>query len=268
MTIMRTTSFAVLTAAILLWGHVKAASAAVIDLAKYDLSTPTFNADPATPPSPFTGLKLGTWNASATGPGVTASVLDAAPSIKQYVFDSPNYRGNVIPSGIGNPGDGMFVRSTLTPSTPALAVSNGSYLTITVQATSGLDALKITEFKFDYALQESEGGSLTGTATLRSSADGFTSDLGTSTLTQSTNATSAWSVNTYAITAPALQNVSGPVEFRLYFNDNLEIASSIHRLDNFIVRGEVIPIPEPGSLVLIGLAGGLLLSRRRRSMTA
>jgi hypothetical protein len=261
------TFFSVLTAAILLLGHAKAGSAAVIDLAKYDLSNATFTeaTDPAVPGNLVSGSgKLGTWAASTTGTGVTASVLDAAPLIKQYVpAESGQTRGSVISSTGGNPAPGMFIRSTLTSSTLADAVSNGSYLTITVQATSGLDALKITEFKFDYALQKSDGGNLNGTATLRSSADGFTSNLGTTTLQQTTNNTFAWSVNTYAITAPALQNITGPVEFRLYFHDDRSDYPSIHRLDNFIVRGELIPIPEPAGLSLMGLASVLLLRRSK-----
>ncbi len=251
--------------ALMLSGHV---TAAPVDLVTYNFAPSTFNEDPAVPPSPFVAnsAKLGTFDPSAVTTGVSAGLLDFGATIKVYVQDpttSNQYRGAAIPSATGVPQDGVFVRAATTPTNLSDALT-GSYLNLTLQATGAGEALKITEFSFDYTVVRTTGTTqIDGTVTLRSNVDGFTSNLGT-TSKSSNSSTVVWgSTITYAITDPSLQQVAGPVEFRLYFHDNMNVVPNIHRLDNVKVRGEIVPIPEPTSIGLMLAAGAMTLVRRR-----
>ncbi|MEM6391364.1 MAG: PEP-CTERM sorting domain-containing protein [Planctomycetota bacterium] len=52
--------------------------------------------------------------------------------------------------------------------------------------------------------------------------------------------------------------------FFVVYGINAEQVSAVYRLDTFVVEGTLTPIPEPGSLLLVGLSGLTILGRRRR----
>ena len=80
---------------------------------------------------------------------------------------------------------------------------------------------------------------------VRSSIDGYASNIG-STFTQ------AWDTTTTGrsidLSAPAFQDITTATTFRLYiFDSGVDTASNGLRLDNVVLNGDVLVVPEPSS---------------------
>ena len=94
---------------------------------------------------------------------------------------------------------------------------------------------------------------MSATATLRSSADGFTRDLASQTVL-GTGSTNTFSVLSNQWTEAALSGVFNPVEFRLYFTDTSDSSSDILRLDDLVFLGYATNLPPGVQLVTISAA--------------
>lgn len=174
------------------------------------------------------------------------------------------FTGSLADAGVDRPG--LFVRSSGTAATVADAVTQGDYLSFEVTPDTGY-ALSLTALNFDSLLQNgTTATTLSSTIELRSSLDGFVGTLGQVTRSITAygsgdpTAVTPWNWNSFAL-GPAFAQVAGPVEFRLYFADNLDVDSTVVRLDNVAVIGDAVVIPEPAALGVI-VCGGLLVLRR------
>ncbi len=135
---------------------------------------------------------------------------------------------------------------------PATAVSTGSFFEITLAPTSG-NALDLASFTFDAAAATIGGGYV-----LRSSLDGYTTNLAAAPISTIYPAFSPYNVS---LADPSFQGVSGPVSFRVYtYTPGSNPAAGY---DNVTINGVVIPVPEPTAGVMLLLAGGFLARRRR-----
>jgi hypothetical protein len=97
------------------------------------------------------------------------------------------------------------------------------------------------------------------------STDGFTSE----TLAGVATDPAGGGSTAFNLDLSAFQDVAGSLDFRFvpFFTTNSaepKTSGKVLRIDNIVVNGTSEPIPEPGSLALIGLGGVMCLTRRRR----
>ncbi len=193
-------------------------------------------------------------NSAASGIA-TASTISVAPgsissSTSQFFISN---LGNAIPESLD------------------ASLSNNNFLAFSVTPTAANLSFSSLTFGFGLTNNTSTVNPYTGNWAVFSSIDGFTSG--------SQIATGSFSLPTGSGTAivfanPApdvslsgvsgLQNVAGPVQFRIYYWDNSTTAVSnlILRMDN--IQLNAAAVPEPGTLTLAGLALGLIRWKLRR----
>lgn len=151
----------------------------------------------------------------------------------------------------------------------ATAIANDDYATITITPDAGQEI----DFSNFHVILGINVGTETGdnSIALLSSATGFTAADALDvyepvTATGGALANTAFDTNLAGVAA--LQNVTGAVEFRLYYSqvgNRIGIGAPFSGAvqDDLRIDGTVTTVPEPGSLALLGL-GGLMAMRRKR----
>lgn len=137
----------------------------------------------------------------------------------------------------------------------------GDYIEFTITATAG-STLDLTTLTFDFARAirgTNDFAVLTDVDTFASYVALEDQAAGTGLLT---DADAAQSVD---LSAAAYQGLSD-ITFRIVFDDRQANSggASASIIDNIIVNGTVVPIPEPSSTALLGLGGLALILRRRK----
>lgn len=181
---------------------------------------------------------------------------------------------NMSVSGSGN---NVFIRGDVTDGDNVLAVPSSlfttsyeptDYLSWTLTADAG-SQLELNQVSFDYFNEGSGGGSSYSVAfALRSSVDGFASDLVTSDggyLNGFVPNTDTAVYNAVATLGVEFEGLTS-VEFRLFTYGDLGFNGSTERsrLDNIYHSGATSVIPEPGTLGLVAISSGAVLFIRRR----
>ena len=166
-------------------------------------------------------------------------------------------------------GGNIFARVTATTASDLTgSITANEYVTVTITPDSGFE-LNLTSVTVDlgYTNSLAAGVGKSLSTSVFSSVDGFAAAnvLGTKTFTAANNGTNYTYENlNIDLTGAAYQNLSGPLEFRIYLYDEANAITDtqpIHRIDNFTLNGAVIPEP---SAALLGSLGILVLLRRRR----
>lgn len=122
------------------------------------------------------------------------------------------------------------------------------YFTFTMDANDGYE---IDFTSFTYTGQASSQGPQS--FELRSSLDNYSSTIGSPTADGTT----------IDLSAAEFQDITGPVEFRLYGYD-AGSNSGTFSVNDYKFEGEVNPVPEPQTLALLGIGTSLLLLNRRK----
>ncbi len=227
---------------------VQTASGAVV--AYYRVNTATNNGLPVTDVSNFTSIdtEVGSSADTLTGVGVTIKTTG-----NQYSGTSNNASGSLY-----------FESSELTSTAPTTPPSSaGDFVTFTVTPDSG-NALTYTSFQFDIAARTTIAAPNVATSTgyVYSSADNYSSVLGSGSRSINGNGATQTSGATVSFALANMALITEPTTFRIYFTSSNAARSYV---DNIIVDAEVTAaVPEPASLGLLAAAGGLLLGRRRR----
>lgn len=165
-------------------------------------------------------------------------------------------------SGSGN----AYMRPTLTPATSDPTTSNTYHeFSLSVVGLLPGQVLNLTSMSYIYVHPGASGTGFTDIYTDATGLSGTGDALGGSTATALTPTIDLTTAN--AAVDPGelngLQN-GDVITFRIYFGDGVDITSPVHRVDDIVVNGEIVAIPEPASIVLMGL-GGLCAFRRRRA---
>ena len=144
------------------------------------------------------------------------------------VFGNGGTTGNTHGYGTGgfvSAPSGLYVRCNVTPDNLTAALAGNVYVSFTLAPQPGL-VLNLAGFSVWGRLQASNLYS--ATVVVRSSQDGFASDVASFTLPGSPSFT----LQSNTLSGAAFTNVANPVEFRFYFVDNTDSTADIMRLDD------------------------------------
>lgn len=144
----------------------------------------------------------------------------------------------------------------------ATAVTNNSFYQFAVTPTAG-STMNLTSLSFD-------GASATSVPSngyvIRSSADGYGSDLQTAGFTTQYSTFTNYSLS---LTGSQFQNLTSAISFRVYtyITSGSNPAAAY---DNLKLTGSVVAVPEPSTYALAAIATGTIgyLARRRRNAAA
>lgn len=223
--------------------------------------------------STFIGL-LALGLACVFGPSIKGAVIvnyTFAGSSANPTTEDPNASAGAFANGPGI-STMTFSTSTGSPTQPSIAIASSQistsfdpddYVGFTVTADSGY-ALDLSSLSFAYSFDATtSSATIFGSWFVRSSVDGFASNLAT--YTRFRTAGASWITTDPAVDLSALAFSSlSNVEFRIYLTKS-EAATQNFRMDNIILDGSVIAVPEPATWGLLLLGGTVLWGRRRKS---
>jgi hypothetical protein len=227
-------------------------------LADYEFGTVV--GDVATPSYASTDLDLNSTATdffSADGLGGTGNYPNATNGIKtDEGSPAPEYYQKPITGGNGVDTDPVAA-GTQDPGTRETAVGADAYWSFTLTPGSGF-TVNLTSLTFDLGVKN--GGSRPISYSLSTSVGGFSTPVGPVVTAQATS-----NQPTYDLSGTEFQNLTSPVELRLYlWSDAGGSSSSRWTFDNIELEGTTTStVPEPASLTLLSAAGLVALRRRR-----
>lgn len=196
---------------------------------------------------------------------VTSTDTDPTSAAGSFSVSGGTATGFTNPqAGFSSSGSNAFFRSSSLTNTAAGAVTDGDYFSFTLTPAATYNLTTLT-FNFGGNNGGAASPEFTASTFLRSSLDGFTSDIGlvaqhTIAAATTATATSPFSIN---LSAPQFQNLSTPVTFRFYVYNSASVDAQIARLDDVVLNGNLVPEP---TIALLGSLGALAaLARRRRA---
>ncbi len=168
-----------------------------------------------------------------------------------------DFTGSASSQGSTNPPNSMQVDGPSAATSESTAVSSNSYFEFTIAPKAGyadnMGAVNLTLSIFS-GTNEGYG--------VRSSLDGFASDLGTGFITADYPST-----QTISVLLPAqFQGVTSPTEFRVYDFAQAATVAPIEYFSSVSVGGSASAVPEPTTLAVLGIPAVMALLRRRRKL--
>ena len=183
----------------------------------------------------------------------TNPITGTNPSTDNPYVTGLSGNANISASGIGR-GTGITASSandrySAKSWTTTGLLDTNDYYTFTLDANDGY------EFDFDSFVYTGTASASGPTAfALRSSLDGFTANIGSPTAAGTT----------IVLTASQFQNLTTPVEFRLY-GYGAGGGTGTFSINDYSFDGAVEAVPEPNTLALFGVGSLLMLASRHRT---
>lgn len=205
--------------------------------------------------STASAIELVRYDFVAGSPAATTNGAMTGTDVVFGAFTSPGSSPSIDGLGVFVEGSDTNTAAAVGASNLADAIATGDYISFTVGSTSA-SPFSISDISFTYSAGNNSGFILS--SHLLTSATGFSASDSLVT-TEFVGVDGSTPVSIDVSGNPALQNLVGPVEVRVYFSDSTFSAAPDHRVDDIIIEG----IPEPSTLALLGLSG-LLIARRRR----
>ncbi|MGI9114465.1 MAG: PEPxxWA-CTERM sorting domain-containing protein [Chthoniobacterales bacterium] len=196
-----------------------------------------------------------------TDPNSVASTFDGGPG-----FQTAGVDNSFIDPLHGNSAPSIAIDATFTDgTTQGQAITANDYYTFTISPVAG--ALSFTSLSFDYA-NYSSSTFPTENFFVRSSADNFSANLAGAVTAAQASAGTFGNASVILSSIAGLQNVTAPIEFRIYVYDSTSTAGRGALLDNITLNG-FAPVPEPSTWAMMiagaGLLGATQRLRRKRS---
>ena len=189
---------------------------------------------------------------SDTNPDSTASAITAGAA----------FTGTVANTTYGNPTPSLAVASTLTTgaNTQAGAVTANQYFSFTLTPNTGTP-LSLNSLSFDYANYSTDATFPTEGFVVRSSVDNFAANTAAG-VTSAAASNGAFATSNISLAAAAFQNLTAPIEFRIYIYDGTTNANRGAAIDNITVTN--VPEPTTYAMLLAGVSFVTVLRCRRR----
>lgn len=189
---------------------------------------------------------------SDTNADSTASAITAGTAFTGALTPNTTY---------GNPAPSLTVVSTLTTGTSqAAAITANQYFSFTLTPNAGT-TLNLSTLSFDYGNYSTDTTFPTESFFARSSADSFGANLAAAVSTTTTAATVT--NTTISLSGAAFQNLTAPIEFRIYIYDGTTNAARGAVLDNITVAN--VPEPTTYAMLIAGASFVTVLRCRRRA---
>jgi len=179
------------------------------------------------------------------------TIFSAGPGLPQSSYPAV---GNPTPSRAATPND--------TLATEALAFANNDYFEFTVTAQPGYE-LDLTSLVLDY---DASFNTVDRGYSIRSSLNGYADTAFDYVELADTGSVNTFLTQTYLLSDPLYQNITGAVTFRIYVYDAANNVNSTLRFDNVILNGTASLVPEPSRALLLFGGVAMLLMRRRRQV--
>ena len=217
---------------------------------------------------------------------ILTSVTAQAAVIAEYNFSGnldssatpvTGVTANAVTEGAGIGGSGgystaqnLYTEGTITGADLDGEVTGLRYHSFTIDVASGFQ-MDLTSLTLDagYSMSATDFGGKIMTQSLLTSVGGFSgaavvgsisSDLTAYPGSSATMVYKPWVID---LNDAAFQGLTGSTEFRFYMTDNSSKPGR-HRMDDFVLNGEISAVPEPSCAALLGLGGFSLIMRRRR----
>lgn len=211
------------------------------------------------------------------------SVSSSAALLADYQFASGSTasgdaEANSTASAMGNSAGFAAIYENLNAygrsSVVDAAGSTADYFEFTVTPASGFK-LNLTSLSFGTAFYGNQAPAGQASYFVRTSLDGFTSNIGSTftvdyqrTTIPADHPTTPFPLPTFTDQNVALDSLNPgnnqAVTFRIYITDTTTSPDRLTAIDNVQLNGELLAIPEPSAAVLMGLATAGLCCRRRR----
>ena len=213
----------------------------------------------------FTGLS---YSATTTAPDLNAGDLEIGAlgdEFGVYGTDHGISSGTTMPSTPpASPSvPTHYITGVVTTTTQVAAITANDYVSFGISPASGFK-INLQSFTVDFTVNGNTSGTNTGSIFLRSSVDGFASDVGNiGALTYFGNNLANNPYNRHTVDLSTFADVEGAITFRLYVYQTGK-GGNVTRFDNLTLNGDVTAVPEPSTGAVAAFGMLLLLNRRRR----
>lgn len=154
-----------------------------------------------------------------------------------------------------------FIRASATSNNLADALTDTDVFTVTIAADEDF-VFNLTSLTFDYGGSSDTIDLITNAVIHSGGSTVFNEEFNAGRVSAGAGG-SFDTGNSADLSGPTFQGITSAT-FTFANFDNTNSGSSTNRWDNIVINGEVVAVPEPSSIALLGLGGLALILRRRK----